>query len=110
MKDLQGKIVGIAIDGAKFLQEHVYAIIFINSAIIRLYDIVKIDNQKSETIAAELHKCYLECTSHNITVSGIGSDNAAALICAIEGKHPFNLPNLLGESIIMLGALQLLHN
>lgn len=97
--DLRNKITGIAIDGAAFLHKHLYAIIFINSSIVRLYKVVQVDDQSADTIAKELHKCYLDCNKFNIKISGIVSDNAPNLVCAISGNHPFNLPSLLGESV-----------
>lgn len=94
----------MAVDGASFLQNHFYALILINSSLVRLYDIIRLPDQKSTTISNEMLKCYLNCQNNDIFIAGVVSDNAHALKTALEGDHPLNLHALLGESVIRVAC------
>ena len=104
LKDLKGLTVGLAVDGASLRKHHFYAFVLIASDKVRLLDIAQLKDQKSETIAKALLKCYQQCKKYNIKIVGVVSDNAASLKAAIAGSHPLHLPSLLGEAVIRVSC------
>ena len=104
LKDFKNTTVGLAVDGASFRQQHYYAMILVSSEKIRLLDICKVGNQRAETIAKELKKCYDICKKYNIKIAGVVSDNAASLKAAITGRHPLYLQTLLGEAVLRVAC------
>ena len=73
---------GIAIDGAGFNLSKYYAVVLINSKIVRIAKIYHVERQTADQLSAILADTINKATKNRILISAICSDNARNLVAA----------------------------
>lgn len=107
LEDLRGRICGLAVDGATLLNQHTYAYILIEPTGLRLAGLQNVEVQSSSTLAKATSSIIKECKKHNITISGIVSDNAANLKSALTNNDPHDpnsIKSMIGEAFLRIAC------
>ena len=107
LEDLKGKTCGLAVDGATLMNRHTYAYILVEQSGLRLAGFQNIEQQTGEVISKATADIIKECKKHQITISGIVSDNAANLKSALtnnDPRDPNSIKSMIGESFLRVAC------
>ena len=101
--ELKNQICGLAVDGATLINKHCYAFLLIYEAGLRLAEIKELKNQNASSLSTAVADVIRKCESYGIQISGVVSDNAAALVKALvdnDRNSPTTLLAQLGHEIL----------
>ena len=107
LQQLRGQVCGLAVDGATLQSFHAYAFILVNSFGLRLADIKTVTTQNAANLSRAIADVLTKLTEHDIVISGIVSDNARALVKAIENNDPMDpttLLSLIGTEVLRVAC------
>ena len=97
LKELKNSVCGLAVDGATLIHKHCYAFILIFQAGLRLARIKELTKQDAASLSSAIAEVIRTCQHYNITISGVVSDNAPALVKALVDNDPKSQCTLLAQ-------------